>query len=301
MRSVTVAAGLASPEAPLQLPGGEWLVVEMAPERGCLSHLDTAGHVTRLHRTGRPNGLVLTTSGDVFVAESLQRNLLRVCWADTGARPQLVADADEFGRPFLFPNDLCFGPDGFLYMTDSGLALENMTAGPEIRDDLADASFDGRLYRIDTTTGSVRTIESGLGHLNGLSFGPAGDLFVNDTISGDVHRYRPGGGVVGPARPFANVIDRTRLVGFGGPDGMAHDRDGNLYVAVFGQGEIVVLDQDGRWIDRLPVGGQQPTNIALSADKAVAYVTERQHGALLEIPALAPGLPLHGGPRSPSH
>jgi gluconolactonase len=25
------------------------------------------------------------------------------------------------GEPFLFPNDLCFGPDGALYVTDSGV------------------------------------------------------------------------------------------------------------------------------------------------------------------------------------
>lgn len=292
-------AGLASPEAPVQLPAGEWLVVEMASERGCVSHIDATGRVSRLHRTGRPNGLVLTASGDVLVAESLQRNLLRVRWADPAAPTEVLASADESGRPFLFPNDLCFGPDDCVYMTDSGRVLQDMIDGSGIRDGLAEAEFDGRLYRIDPTDGSVRTLESGLGHLNGISFGPDGDLFVNDTVSGDIYRYPAGTAGPGARSSFANVIDPTRLVGFGGPDGMAHDRDGNLYVAVFGQGEIVVLDPDGRWIDRLPVGGQQPTNIALSTDQPVAYVTERQHGVLIQVPALAPGLDLRRGPQPP--
>jgi gluconolactonase len=290
-----VATGLQSPEAPLLLGDGTWLVVEMTEERGCLTHVGIAGALSTVCRTGRPNGLALSQDGSVIVAESLLQALLLLGsdWRDRGGDWRVVVDRDETGGPLLFPNDLCFGPDGALYVTDSGLPLEEMQRSLLSSEDPASLPFDGRLYRVDPTSWEVETIEAGLGHLNGISVGTDGALYTNDTISGDVYRYPFGVGGIGARDTFGNVIDRTLAPAFRGPDGMAHDIDGNLYVTVFNQSEVVVLGPDGEWVDRIRTRGSQPTNVAFGRNEAAIYVTERESGTLQRLPALAVGAPLH--------
>jgi gluconolactonase len=293
-----VASGLESPEGPLLLDDGTWLVVEMSDERGCVTHVDGDGRRSTVCRTGRPNGLARGPDGSVLVAESKMRALVALDreWRQGGARWHVVADRDEHGGRLLFPNDLCIGPDGALYLTDSGLPLDDMRSLLTVADP-ASLPFDGRLYRVDLDSGGLETVDAGLGHLNGISVGIDNALYVNDTVSGDVHRYPFGEGGIGRREPFGNVIDRTLPPGFRGPDGMAHDIVGNLYVTVFNQAEVVVLDRDGAWIDRLPTHGSQPTNLAFGRDEAAIYVTERETGTLQRLEALAPGAPLVGAPR----
>lgn len=310
MINETVARGLDEPEGPLALADGSWLVVEMGPT-GSVSSIDPDGRITRRLRTGRPNGLALL-GDDVLIAESMQRRVLRVALfdllaAEVGrtAQPDVrtLATCDEHGRPMMFPNDLCVGPDGGIYVTDSGITLEALRSGTRLANDMDRRLIDGRLYRIDPSTGVTWTLDAGLGHLNGLSFGPDDALYVNDTLSGEVLRYTlvETSDRVATRSVIASVIDRTvpppdAPITVRGPDGQAHDVDGNLYVSVFNQGEIVVLDREGDWIDRLATDGRQPTNVAFGVDEPAIYVTERETGSLQRIPVPAKGLlaaPVH--------
>lgn len=285
-----VAAGLASPEAPVPLADGTWLAVEMAPDRGCVTHIGTDGTLQTLCVTGRPNGLTTGDDGSILVAESKYPAVLRIDpgWRNGTAGWSVVADrAGDLG-PMLFPNDLCLGPDGTLYVTDSGLPLDVMQRELLSSDDPTSLPFDGRLYRIDLADGTTEVVDRGMGHLNGIAIGPDGALYTNDTISGDVYRYPLTESGPGQRELFGNVIDPTGS-GFRGPDGMAHDAEGNLYVAVFNQAEVVVLDPNGDWIERIPTYGAQPTNVALRPGEPAIYVTERETGSLQRLPALAPG------------
>jgi len=115
------ADNLGVPEGPVALADGRWLVVEMGPERGCVTLLDRDGRIDRaIARTGRPNGLAVGRDGTIWVAESQEPSLIRL--GMDGRAEVSLTECD--GEPFLFPNDLCFGPDGALYMTDSGLLIE---------------------------------------------------------------------------------------------------------------------------------------------------------------------------------
>jgi gluconolactonase len=60
---------------------------------------------------------------------------------------------------------------------------------------------------------------------------------------------------------------------------MAFGRDGNLYIAVFGQQEVVVLAPDGSTVKRIRTEGMLPTNVAfgLPGQKRI-YVTECEFG-----------------------
>ena len=290
------AAGLGSPEGPLWIGDGEWLLVEMDDQRGCVTHVDAEGALRVVCRTGRPNGLVMTPDGGVLVAESSQAAIVRLGpeWRESGVTATTVADRDNRGQRFLFPNDLAVGPDGAVYITDSGLPLAVMRSELLTSQDPASLPFDGRVYRLDPESSDVETLDAGLGHLNGISFGVDGALYVNDTISGDVYRYAFRNGSLGPRDTFANVIDRSLPPSFRGPDGMAHDIEGNLYVTVFNQGEVVVLNSHGEWLARIPTDGRQPTNVAFAPGEQAIYVTERETGTLQRHDALAPGLPLIG-------
>lgn len=285
-----VASGLESPEGPVLLEDGTWLVVEMSDTRGCVSHVDSAGRRRTVCRTGRPNGLALTSDGSVLVAESQMPALLQLSpdWRSDGSWV-VLGERTTQGSPMLFPNDLCFGPDGALYVTDSGLPLDVMQRDLLSSRDPASLPFDGRLYRVDISTGQIETVDAGMGHLNGISVGPDRAIYTNDTISGDIYRYPFISGSIGQRETFGNVIDRSLSSGFRGPDGMAHDVHGNLYVAVFNQSEIVVLDRHGQWIDRIATLGAQPTNLAFGQGEAAIYVTERETGTLQRLRALGEG------------
>jgi len=62
------------PEAPVRLPDGDFLFVEMSPDRGWTIRVSADGSKrTVLAKTGRPNGLAMDRNGFVWVAETAKR------------------------------------------------------------------------------------------------------------------------------------------------------------------------------------------------------------------------------------
>ena len=73
------ATDLSSPEGPVALPNGSWLVVEGGSDRACVTQISSDGVMKRsVARTGRPNGLAVDERGIIWVAESLRPALLCV-------------------------------------------------------------------------------------------------------------------------------------------------------------------------------------------------------------------------------
>ena len=180
------ADGLSAPEGPVALPDGTWLIVESGAERGCVTHLSADGRSKRvIKKTGRPNGLAVDGDGVIWVAESKTPSLLRLT---LGGESEVVATAWQ-DEAFLFPNDLCFGPDGALYLTDSGVFIDNFVINGSIRPDYMDVNYDGRVYRIDVETGQVTKIDTGIKFTNGIAFGPDNLLYANETLTGNIYRY----------------------------------------------------------------------------------------------------------------
>ncbi len=288
------AKNLSIPEGPVVLSDGSWLVVEMGEDRGCVTRLTDEGRTrTTLARTGRPNGLAIDASETIWVAESNPPSLLKMDLSGT-VETILTGSADG---PFLFPNDLCFGPDGKLYFTDSGIRFVDFAPGGQVVENYNDLSYDGRVYCLDVHTGELELLADGIRFTNGLAFDPDDAyLYVAETISGDILRYRYGADGLGPRETFGNVIAANAPEGIKGPDGMAFDVEGNLYVAVFGQGDVTVLAPDGLVRNRIRTAGIAPTNLAFGPDgERRIYVTEDQFGTLEAFDVDAPGLALHTG------
>lgn len=153
---------------------------------------------------------------------------------------------------FLFPNDLCFGPNGLLYMTDSGMAAEDFINGQAFVDDYMNLDWDGRVYEIDPAAMKVlRVLDRKIRFTNGIAFGPDNQLYANASFTGEIYRYD----VLGEASPkravFGNVLQPDSNPDFKGPDGMAFGTNGRLYCTVYNQKNVTVLDRRGEVVDRL--------------------------------------------------
>ena len=286
--------GLSAPEGPVALADGSWLIVEGDAERGCVTHISADGQTKRvIKKTGRPNGLAVDANGVIWVAESKQPSLVRLTME--GKAEVIATNCD--GESFLFPNDLCFGPDGALYLTDSGVLIDQFAPNNQIRPDYMRVKYDGRVYRVDVGTGKVQKLDSEIKFTNGIAFGPDRLLYVNETLTGNIYSYgRVEGEISGPRRYFGNVIRPDAAPGWKVPDGMAFSTEGLLYVAVFGQKDVTVLGRRGELVQRISTAGKLPTNVAfaLPGQKRL-HITEYEFGQMETVEVAAEGLPLWDG------
>ncbi len=279
--------GLGEPEGPAVLPDGSIIVVEMAEARACVTRIDPTLRKEVVARPGgRPTGLAVDGDGCIWVAGGAGNSLVRL---SPEGEPILTIAGDQDG-PFLFPNDLAFGADGSLYMTDSGMKPDELIRGSVIRPDFADAHYDGRVYQIDPVRGSViRRLATGLRFPNGIAFGLDGALYYNETLTGLVFRQEEGA----TATPFVHLAKRGAPERFCGPDGMAFDAAGRLYCAIYGEGRVAVVDQSGCAMPSIPTNGDRPTNVAFVRGCSELLITEVQHGAVETVDVSHPGLKLH--------
>jgi gluconolactonase len=291
---VNFTTGLGLPEAPLLLADGSWLVAELAFDRGRITKVSADGstHET-MAETGRPNGLALDRNGDVWACETLTPSILRM--APSGECEVVLREVD--GVPLLWPNDLCFGPDGALYITDSGLLVHDFldASGAPVAG-CESLPMAGTVFRYDPATGESTILDDGYRFANGIAFGPDGLLYTNETIGGNVYRYTVADdGTLGSRELFGNVLDPAYTnPGLRGPDGMAFSADGRLFIAVFGQGDVTVMGPDGAVVDRLTLGGRAPTNVAFGrAGEQKLYVVEDEKGTIEVHDVGVDGLPLH--------
>lgn len=198
----------------------------------------------------RPNGLAVNSEdGSLWIADSGRRAILR---AVPGTRPEVVEPG-----PFLGPNDLVFAADGTLFFTDPG---ESSAENPV-----------GAVYR-RSPQGGVQQLAGGLAYPNGLAVAPGGDaLVVAETCR---HRLIRVDLETGAVSPFCSV-------GLG-PDGMAWGPGGLLYVALYREGCVAVVEARGGVTDKLSVLDPHPTNCTVNG--CWLYVTLAASGRIQRLP-----------------
>jgi gluconolactonase len=289
MASGIFAADIGAPEGPVALPDGSMFVTEMSNNTLSVTHLSVQGERRILRTTGgRPNGLAIDGDGLLWIAEAGLRALICI---DQEGREVKRLEGDERHGAFNFPNDLAFGPDGHLYMTDSGMAMKDFLDGQNFAKGFMDFAWDGRVYQIDPKTlRIVKLIDSKIRFTNGIAFGPDGALYANASFPGDVYRYDLAGSAA--REVFGNVLQPDDQGGFKGPDGMKFGTDGRLYCTVYAQGNVTVLDRSGKVAERLPLDGQCPTNLCFARGGKRILVTEVSKGQVEWLDVPCDGAPL---------
>lgn len=228
---------------------------------------------------GAPNGAAVDAAGRLYIAQNGGHTPGRTRRSSPGGVQLVRPDGSAAWVTLdpVYPTDLCFGPDGLLYVTDATR-----------RGDYA----DGRLWRCDPETGAAELLHSVPWFPNGIAFGPDGDLYVASTGDGSIYRCRWDGGRI--ARP-----ERFARLEAGRPDGLAFDVRGNLLVAAVGEagdaGSVQVLDPSGTVVERVAAAGSRYwTNLALDVDRPWLVLTDSSAGSILTTTDYPyRGLPLH--------
>ena len=134
----------------------------------------------------------------------------------------------------------------------------------------------GCLYRLEPD-GSLCELLSGIAISNALCFSPDGnELYHADTPTGQLLAYAYATGV--PTSPrLLKQFPRSE-----GPDGACVDRDGNIWIAIWGGSRVECLTPQGDVVAQIPIGALQPTCPAFGgADLATLAVTSAWEGLAL--------------------
>lgn len=250
--SVVIAEGVSAPEGPTLGPGG-WILNVCSFSRDSnpkvfggdivATHPDRPGDTRRLFNTsgggveGIPAALAFGPDGCLYITDEGHRAILRA--TDQGALSVHVRSPNG-------PNDLSFDREGNLWFTDPwGSDLDNAIGG---------------VYVLYAGTAIPEQVASGLAFPNGIVATPE-ELVYAETRTSRLWRHRRfAEGQLGGAELFAELPPQTG-VEVQGPDGIARDGRGNLYVAHYGSGCVRVFAPDGTQLDPIAVPGRDPTNL----------------------------------------
>ncbi|NQX16644.1 SMP-30/gluconolactonase/LRE family protein [Rathayibacter sp. VKM Ac-2857] len=192
------------------------------------------------------------------------------------------------GAP-MQPDDIAFGRDGALYVTDAAGATAPYWEA------------SGRVIHIDPVTAQATVLASELPSPNGIGFSPEYDaLWVGLNTGNRIDRFTlsPDGSEVATAHPAIYAS-----AGVGQVDSIAVDANGNLYVGVHNRPEILIYDVEGALLTTVEVpteeaaGLSSATNVAIAPGTTDAYATISgpDGGFVYRFDALAEGIPQSNG------
>ena len=262
----TLATGLGFCEGPVALPDGSIAVSSIS--LGCVHLVRPDGGVDRIDTGGGANGLAADPEGNVYVAQN------GGAWHGSGAAPggvQVIRDgrAEYLAEIDGIPNDLAFGPDGRLWVTDPvrEFSWHDAQDGPP-----------GRVHAVDPATGEVETmLDEGPVFPNGLAFTPDGsELLLTATSSSQIFRYTVTASGLTDRRLLTTIDD-------GHPDGCSLT-DRGLWVATTSGHRIDLVGLDGTLLESIDTGERSlPTNLCPDHHGTGLYVTASLRGALVHV------------------
>lgn len=155
----------------------------------------------------------------------------------------------------------------------------------------------GSLYRVDTD-GTVTRVLTGITIANGPAFTADGrTMYLADTAAGVVSRHPvdPATGELGSSEPFLRFAGEH-----GSPDGMTVDRDGGVWIALWGAAAVHHYRPDGTLDRVIGLPALQPTSVCLGGpDGRLLHITSAalgepggdRDGAVFTVPVGTPGTP----------
>jgi gluconolactonase len=217
---------------------------------------DGTWHVAHAY-DGEPHGLCRLPGG-AFIVADYRRGLLH--FEDGVLTPHCTRVNTENFRGL---SDLCRGPDGSLWFTDSG------------RSSLSDPT--GRIFRL-RPDGTLDLVLANLPYPNGIALGPDG-RFLHVAVTRANAVWRMLADAPDPLMPMVGTY--LQLSGGLGPDGLAMDSRGRLAMAHAQAGTAWLFDPLGFPLLRIRTpGGLWTTSVAFSADERFIFIVEAQAGAI---------------------
>ncbi|MBW9090710.1 SMP-30/gluconolactonase/LRE family protein [Rhizobium wenxiniae] len=188
------------------------------------------------NETLRPAGLAVHQEGRVYMAElgDFKSRGSVVSMAPDGSDVQTIVSRDD---GFL-PDDLVFDKGGGFYFTD----FKGGSSTPS-----------GGVYYVAPDGGKPVVVVPNLRIANGIGLSPDGKtLWVTELAGGQLHRISLADATT--VAPFGSSVVYN-FIG-GGPDSVRVDADGNVYVAIYGQGRIMVFNPLGLAIGQYLLPGR---------------------------------------------
>jgi len=206
------------------------------------------------------NGIRFDKFGNMYIADYVNHNILTVSADDLKKGGDLSRSVRVFAheRSMNQPNDIAITDSGILFASDPNWA--NST---------------GNVWRI-SQDGKVTLLEANMGTTNGIEVSPDNKiLYVNESVQRKVWRY--------DLDKAGNISNKQLLISFAdfGLDGMRSDKQGNLYIARYGAGQIAVVSPTGQLLKTIKLKGQFPTNVTFGGKNGrTLYVTMQKRGAI---------------------
>lgn len=176
-----------------------------------------------------------------------------------------VIDTDSDGRRFVTPNASAPDGHGGIYFSSAGMFSPQAPVG-------------GAVLHL-TASGQLTRVAEGIHYANGVAVSDDGKtLYVSEHLARNVLAFDVAEDGALSGRRIAVHLDD--LVGPDdgrgwevGPDGLAVDRAGNLYVAEYGGGRVLVISPGGALLHEIPVPERYVTSAEPSPDEKTLYVT----------------------------
>lgn len=218
---------------------------------------------------GWPNGLKIHRDGRIFIAD-YKNGIMLLDPVNGKVTPYLVrANLERFKAV----NDLFFAANGDLYFTDQGMT------------GLHDPS--GRVFRV-RPDGHVSCLLGNVPSPNGLVMNLDETMLYLAVTRGNCVWRVPlmRDGTVAKVGIFIQLSG-----GWGGPDGLALDEAGRLYIAHVGLGSVWVFDRSGEPVYRVKSCRElHTTNMAFGGpDRKTLYITESGSASIIKAELDVPG------------
>jgi len=231
---------------------GALLWIDIVP--GDVFHMDRATGETSSMRLGQEVSAVLPRASGGYLL-TLQDGVFAVDRIEEGA-PLIEVVAIEADRPENRLNDAKCDAAGRLW---GGTLARDATPGA------------GSLYRIDADHRVTRVLD-GVTLSNGLGWSPDNTrMYYADSVprTVDVLDFDLASGEVSNRRRFADIPE-----GLGTPDGLSVDREGYVWLAVWGSGAIYRYAPDGTVADVIAMPSKDVASCCFGGpDLADLYVT----------------------------
>jgi lactonase len=231
-----------------------------------------------------PGGLAVHKDGRIFIAAmDIAKGVGSVVAVQPDGSGMRAIVPPEAG---YMPNDLVFDARGGFYFTD----FRGASTDPK-----------GAVHYVSSDLKTITPVLPRLAMANGVALSPDGnELWVTEFSKNLLHRVE--------------LTDATTIAPFGtavayhftgpAPDSMRADADGNLYVAMYGQGRVLAFNRNGIPIGQVLLPGREQghnlrsTSVAIGPGTDDIYIVTNdaaggQGATIFHARAFAKALPLY--------